>query len=431
MDDVEAILGPQPPQIVSHPVSQAVPQGSSATFAVTAGGSQPLRYQWRKGTEAIIGATNSSYVIANVQSANTGSYSAVITNAYGSATSASALLVISASPGTTLSQGNLSITLSNASAGISSFRFQGSEIYRIGTYISDWGLQAGSNSVTFVRNANGAAPGQPMFLASADAASANYYGTYTTGGANVDLTREYALLPGSDVLRTRMSFQNNGASSITLRYFETFDVDYLTYYETIADRYTINTNGYEIQIGRSSVVSASLTVMLGSVDPEAIIAACGTNLGITSSAALNSHFATRGADSNGATLDKSLDIAREYVLAPGEKAIFTFYQSVATTLAQSQSALLANLPRVPLAFTAPTLNASGDVQLELCTPDGSPVLPNRAAQIQFYCTTNLALPMSSWVQLTNSPVLTNGILQLKLGKQTNSGPCFFRAMDAP
>ena len=89
-----------PPAIVGQPTNQVVGLGASASFAVTATGTAPLSYQWQfNGTDItdngpITGSHNNSLTIANAFGRNAGSYQAVITNAYGSATSAVATLTV-------------------------------------------------------------------------------------------------------------------------------------------------------------------------------------------------------------------------------------------------------------------------------------------------------------------------------------------------
>jgi len=83
-----------PPGIVSQPASQTFIAGQSAVFSVTASGTAPLSYQWRFNTAPIAGATDSSYTRNNVQVADAGSYSVVITNTAGSTNSADAVLTV-------------------------------------------------------------------------------------------------------------------------------------------------------------------------------------------------------------------------------------------------------------------------------------------------------------------------------------------------
>jgi uncharacterized repeat protein (TIGR01451 family) len=93
LDDVslqsEANLAPI---ITVQPTNMIVKVGQPAVFSVTAVGTAPLYYQWLSGTGAIAGATNSSYTIASTVESNSGNYSVVVTNAYGSVTSSVAVL---------------------------------------------------------------------------------------------------------------------------------------------------------------------------------------------------------------------------------------------------------------------------------------------------------------------------------------------------
>jgi rhamnogalacturonan endolyase len=74
------------------------------TFSVTATGTPPPTYQWRKDGVEIDGATSASYTIPNVVVADSGSYDVVVTNSTGSVVStAVSLLVSPASASVTLS----------------------------------------------------------------------------------------------------------------------------------------------------------------------------------------------------------------------------------------------------------------------------------------------------------------------------------------
>jgi hypothetical protein len=87
---------------------------------------------------------------------------------------------------------------------------------------------------------------------------------------------------------------------------------------------------------------------------------------------------------------------------------------------------LANAP-AGLRFLSPIVN-NGLLTLRLTTTDGSPITAERASRIQVRATANLALPFASWSPVTNSLVLTNGLIQI--GNIRPSGPAlFFRAME--
>ncbi len=83
------------PVITGQPQDQNVFPGGSATFTVTATGTAPLTYQWRKDGGVVSGATGSSYTLANAQASDSGSYQVVVANALGSATSSVAMLMVS------------------------------------------------------------------------------------------------------------------------------------------------------------------------------------------------------------------------------------------------------------------------------------------------------------------------------------------------
>jgi hypothetical protein len=81
-----------------HPATQRATIGNDAVFRVTASGSLPLTYQWRKNGSAITGATNATYVVRNSTLADGGSYQVVVSNPYGIFTSDSATLTVTPAP---------------------------------------------------------------------------------------------------------------------------------------------------------------------------------------------------------------------------------------------------------------------------------------------------------------------------------------------
>ncbi len=87
-----------PPTIVVQPVSVESIAGSNATFTVTATGDAPLSYQWRFNGVNITGATAATLTLTNVQAANAGLYSVVVSNPFGTATSTNATLTLKTPP---------------------------------------------------------------------------------------------------------------------------------------------------------------------------------------------------------------------------------------------------------------------------------------------------------------------------------------------
>ncbi|WP_461077956.1 immunoglobulin domain-containing protein [Spirosoma flavus] len=89
----KATLTVQPgASITTHPVGQTVCFGGSATFRVVVSGSA-TGYQWRKNGNAIPGASNATYTIANVGNTDIGQYDVQVFSC-GSQTSNSASLAI-------------------------------------------------------------------------------------------------------------------------------------------------------------------------------------------------------------------------------------------------------------------------------------------------------------------------------------------------
>ena len=87
------------PSITSQPASQTVTAGQTASFKVTATGTAPLSYQWRKNGAAIGGATSSSYTApATTNSDNAAQFTVVVSNAAGTVTSSAATLTVNAAP---------------------------------------------------------------------------------------------------------------------------------------------------------------------------------------------------------------------------------------------------------------------------------------------------------------------------------------------
>ena len=87
---------PTAPFIVAQPQNVAVTAGQGTSFTVLAGGTANLGYQWYFNTNTPVpNATGSILTLANVQSANAGVYTVVVTNIAGTVTSTNAILAVS------------------------------------------------------------------------------------------------------------------------------------------------------------------------------------------------------------------------------------------------------------------------------------------------------------------------------------------------
>ncbi len=100
-NQIQFLLVPPAPQpvITFQPQDQAVNMFENANFAAVVTGSGVLRCQWFfNETTALAGATNVILTVTNVQPANAGNYSLVVSNTFGSVTSRLAVLTIGNAP---------------------------------------------------------------------------------------------------------------------------------------------------------------------------------------------------------------------------------------------------------------------------------------------------------------------------------------------
>ncbi|PYJ07268.1 MAG: hypothetical protein DME25_04245 [Verrucomicrobia bacterium] len=127
-----------PPTIIAQPQSRTTNQGANVTFTVSASGTTPLGYQWRFNAANISGATTSSYTRTNVQLADAGNYSVVVSNSAGTATSSNAVLTVQAPPAIvsqpqsqTVAQGNtvvMTVSATGSSPLFYQWRFYGANL---------------------------------------------------------------------------------------------------------------------------------------------------------------------------------------------------------------------------------------------------------------------------------------------------------------
>lgn len=90
----------QPPVIIKHPDGLVRTNIDRAVFGVGVSSLTPVTYQWLRDGAVLAGATNTTLLFSNVNLGLAGFYSVVASNAYGSVTSAPALLDVQAPPGT-------------------------------------------------------------------------------------------------------------------------------------------------------------------------------------------------------------------------------------------------------------------------------------------------------------------------------------------
>ncbi len=87
-----------PPTIVTEPESRGIALGSNGSLNVAVTGTPPFDYQWYFDGAPLLGQTNTTLVINAIGYTNVGSYDVVVTNQYGSVTSAMAVVTVGIPP---------------------------------------------------------------------------------------------------------------------------------------------------------------------------------------------------------------------------------------------------------------------------------------------------------------------------------------------
>jgi len=101
-----------PPSITAQPVSRTVTAGQPATFSITATGTAPLMYQWKKNGANLTGATSSVYTTPATSASDNGTqFTVAINNAAGNATSNVAVLTVNVPPSITAQPASQTVTV--------------------------------------------------------------------------------------------------------------------------------------------------------------------------------------------------------------------------------------------------------------------------------------------------------------------------------
>ena len=256
------------------------------------------------------------------------------------------LFTLSAAGATTVSDGNMVVTLTPTSGSIYSAAYSGFEVFRLGVFTANWGLQVGTDTTTFRTNTINDTSGIPVSIA-----GTTVTGTYTAGGSNVALTRTYQAVTGHETLKITNTFVNNGASAVTLRYFDTFDPDQVTS-TTLNDVFVL---AGKTVAQASGTGSPPITFILGfnGVTPVLSAGAPYDYNGITTGTLLNTVF-TSPADGNGAASDSSVNLIAEQAIAPGGTWSFEVLLAFGGTQAIAQANFSAQSTAPVIAVEQPT-----------------------------------------------------------------------------
>ncbi len=118
------------PTITQQPASQTIALGGSTAFTVVAAGDAPLSYAWSFQNAPLPGQTGNSLPISNAQLAQSGDYSVVVSNPFGTVQSVTAALTVvplptvSALPASVVKFAGESLSLAPVATGVMITGFQ-------------------------------------------------------------------------------------------------------------------------------------------------------------------------------------------------------------------------------------------------------------------------------------------------------------------
>jgi uncharacterized repeat protein (TIGR01451 family) len=389
-----------PPSISMQPSSQTVAAGSTVNFIVVASGDEPLRYRWRKGASVLPNQTNATLTLANVQTDDAGSYSVLVTNLYGSTTSSNALL--SVIPGADL---NALLIWDTENAGT----------LALSNALANDGI-AVTLSAADERSYNGSNPSPAGFDAVIHLNGTTYDMDMPASG---QITLSNYVAGGGGYIHTEWnSYEYSQGLVVHLRDLILFD--YLDYGEGAMNLSAIaEQTGHPVlgNVPSNFTFQAGFSIVQVHAFPTNPVTVLMRQSGTSDAVAVREMGAGRIV---------GFSHAGNY-----EDGLFhTLSNTNVQRLYINAVRWAAGSDALRLLFSSPALN--GDtLQLLIGTVDGSAIAPDRVDHIQLYGTTNVSLTFNNWTQITNEPVLTNGVLQFNGLSRSNAPAQFFRAVESP
>jgi len=204
-----------PPHISGPPQNQTAVAGNTATFNVSASGAPTLAYQWRFNGTDITGATGTIYTRTNVQPSDAGPYSVVVTNPFGSVTSAPASLAVLGTNSSMIAQWtfNSSVSDSDSTTGVlTPFFGNGTAAYVGGTGPNLSGFAGGSSTDNSTDNSAWNTTGYPAVNANNKSAGVRF-NVSTLGWQKVNIRWDQRP-SGTASKYVRLQYTTNGTSFI-------------------------------------------------------------------------------------------------------------------------------------------------------------------------------------------------------------------------
>ena len=391
LDNVKVDSTPTP-SILAQPASQTVPSGWNATFAVLAGGSTPLAYQWQFDGINLAGATTNAVTLANVQSNQAGAYMVVVRNAYSSVTSAVATLTVLMPLGQAVDAPGLVWSTTGNAAWVSE-----SSVNHNGLAAAQSGLITDNQSSSLQTTVTG--PGTLSFWWKVSSEQWFDYLTFYIDGL------QQAAISG-EVDWQQQAFAVGGGSHALI----------WTYAKDPSVSVGMDA-GWLDQV----IFTANPPVfILQPLSQKGAMGATMTLLGAASGAPpVTYQWLKDGTNLSGAT-------STNYVIAKATRRDSGVYQIVASNPGggtPSSNATL--LVRSPQKLGLPLPLPSGTITLTSKDADGGPLLPGDLPGFQAQATTNFM----DWATLLNRLTVSNGMLLLLDPDSTNYSRRFYRILE--
>lgn len=419
-----------PPIITAGPQSQTVLSGTTVSLSITAVGTAPLTYQWRKDGVNIGGATGTSHTLSNIQTNQTGTYSVVVSNAYGSVTNAALITVtpgplapaIVTQPQSQTVRAGTNVTFTVLATGYPAPDYQW---VKNGAAVS--GVNAPSLLLTNVGLADAGSYYVQIFNASGVTNSAAATLTVQTLPSFTTQPQPAAVTPGNpavftvavdgvptpalswfkDGVRLTNSAGVSGATASTVLVF-------VTGTNLAGNYFAVATNA----AGSSTSSVVALTVLLPptiTTHPTNVLL-LRTNLGsvlpasfnvvATGTAPLFYQWRFNGGDLSGAT-NPAFNLAS---VTRADNGFYTVVVSNTVGTATSSNALLR--VRVPQRLAVPERLPDGRMRLVFLDVLGGMPGSNDMSYLEVQFATNLLATNVVWSRLTNAVIGTNGMLLL-------------------
>ena len=310
---VAITINPAAPAITTQPQSQSVTAGGNVTFSVSVSGSAPFTYQWRKGGTNIGGATSPTLGLNNVQPLQAGSYSVVVVNAAGSATSANANLTVTCSY--ILSAGSAAFGATGGSGSVDVTTAGG----------CSWSVANVPAWITITSGNGGTGNGTVGYSIAANTSANNRSATLVIAGRNHAVTQS-----APDLTRPTVAFSSPGANATLTNSVATV-TGTADDNDTVASvEYRVGTGGFASATGTDDW-SASVTLQPGtnllsvrSIDISGNISLTNTR-SVFASVPSSLSLSINGQGSvSGATNGQQLPIGRVHKLTAVPTAGFAF-----------------------------------------------------------------------------------------------------------